>query len=204
GHEHYVDGDRVVKTAADGAATAAFASELIITLVAKHSGQLIATSELLRAIGEALPTRAPRKGLLQAAAAAGIPIYAPDLLAGPCGAALLAARAAGAALVVDGLADLSALASAVRAHPRLGIIQAGAGLPAALLAQALALPDAAAPARACIALGTGAQMDGAVSVSTEPEVALPLLVSGLAQRIPGTRGLRARVERVAAAERALA
>ncbi|HEY7984378.1 MAG TPA: adenosylmethionine decarboxylase [Ktedonobacterales bacterium] len=196
GHEHFVDGDQVVITADDGAATAAFATELVTALAARHAGHPIATCDLLREIGEALPTTAPRKGLLQAAAVAGIPLYAPDLLAGPFGAALLAARAAGADLVVDGLADLTTLASTLRAQPRLGVIQAGAGLPAAFLAQALALPGAPAPAQANVALGAGAHAAGAVAVSTEPVVALPLLVSGLAQRIPGTRGLRARVERL--------
>jgi S-adenosylmethionine decarboxylase len=198
GHEHFVDGDQVIVTAADRQATAAFVAELLATLAGKHAGHPIAARELLREIGEALPTRAPRKGVLQAAAAAGIPVYAPDLLAGPFGAALLAARAAGAELAVDGLADLTVLASEVRAHSRIGTIVAGAGLPDAFLAQALALPGDAAPERASIVLGADARAGtaGAVTVSTEPVVALPLLVSGLAQRIPGTRGLRARVERL--------
>jgi S-adenosylmethionine decarboxylase len=198
GHEHYVDGDHVVMTEADRLATSAFIVEMATALAAKRAGDPIATRDLLRAIGEALPNRAPRKGLLQAAAAAGISVYAPDLLAGAFGPALLDARAAGAQVIVDGLADLTALASEVRMLPRLGAVVAGMGVPGIFLDQALALAGDAAPDRATIMLGAGTRppADGTFAVATEPVVALPLLVSGLAQRIPGTRGLRARVERL--------
>jgi S-adenosylmethionine decarboxylase len=198
GHAHYVDGDQLRTTDADRAATTAFVAEIAATVAAERGGHPIAGRDLLRAIGAALPPRAPRKGLLQAAATAGISVYAPDLLAGPFGAALLVARQAGAKLVVDGLADLTALADEVRTLPRLGAVAASAGVAADFLAQALALPGAPAPEEARIALDVSprAGLAGAVAVSIEPTVALPLLVSGLAQRIPGTRGLRSRVERL--------
>jgi S-adenosylmethionine decarboxylase len=198
GHAHYVNGDQMVMAASDRAATSGFIAEVATAVAARQAGRPIATRDLLRALGEALPTRAPRKGLLQAAAGAGVSVYAPDLLSGPFGAALLAARQAGAELTVDGLADLVTLAGEVCVRPRLGTILAGTGLPADFLAQALALPGDATPMRAAIVVGSTSRADavGAVTVSTEPEVALPLLVSGLAQRIPGTRGLRSRVERL--------
>jgi S-adenosylmethionine decarboxylase len=197
GHPHFVDGDRMVMTTAGAAAASSLIAEVATQVAERQAGGLISVRDLLRAIGEALPTCAPRKGLLQAAAKADVPIYAPDLLAGPFGAALLAARQAGAGLAVDGLADLAALACDISAQPRLGMILAGSGLPAEFLARAVALPQDAAPAQAAIALGAAprAGVSLALTVSTTPEVALPLLVSGLAQRIPATRGLRRRVER---------
>jgi S-adenosylmethionine decarboxylase len=197
GHEHYVDGDQMRMTEADRTATSAFIAEIATSLAADQKGRPIAARDLLRAIGAALPARAPRKGLLQAAATAGISVYAPDLVAGPFGAALLAARQAGAELTVDGLADLTALANEVRAMPRIGAIVAGAGLAADFLAQALALPGAPTPDQSRITLDVTlrASSASAMAVTIEPSVALPLLVSGLAQRIPGTRGLRSRMER---------
>jgi S-adenosylmethionine decarboxylase len=195
GHSHYVDGDRMVMTGPGAAAASALIVEVATAVAARQAGRPISVRDLLRAIGEALPTRAPRKGLLQAAAGAEVPIYAPDLLAGPCGTALLAARQAGADLTVDGLADLTALAGDLGAQPRVGMILAGAGLPAEFLAQAVALPQDTAHAAIVLGSGPRAGAPRALTVSTAPEVALPLLVSGLAQRIPGTRGLRSRMER---------
>jgi hypothetical protein len=98
---------------------------------------------------------------------------------------------------VAGLAAPTALANEVRAMPRIGAIVAGAGLAADFLAQALALPGAPTPDQSRITLDVTlrASSASAMAVTIEPSVALPLLVSGLAQRIPGTRGLRSRMER---------
>jgi hypothetical protein len=41
-------------------------------------------------------------------------------------------------------------------------------------------------------------VDGTVSSAADPTLLLPLLISGLAQRVPSTRGLRARREQSAA------
>jgi S-adenosylmethionine decarboxylase len=194
GHGHYVDGDELIVTETDSARTAAFVTEFVTKLAEQRGSSTISGRDVLRALGEAMPSRAPRKGLLQAAASAGVSIYAPDLLAGSFGAALLAARAAGAELHVDLLADLTTLAGELGVLPRLGVIDACRGLPGSFLAQALALMDGERPATSMIMLGGTSPrgVAGALLVESEPVVALPLLVSALAQRIPGTRGLRAR------------
>jgi S-adenosylmethionine decarboxylase proenzyme len=200
GQSHYAGDGEMVATEADCARTAAFIADFAAGLAVDTSQVVGSGWEFLRALGAALPTRAPRKGLLQAAASAGVPIYAPDLLAGPVGAAILAARGTGSDLRLDPLEDLTALARDVGALPRLGTICAGRGLPEAFLAQARTVagePAAAASGAVYLGVARGDAPAGAgvVAVDVEPTVALPLLVSGLAQRIPGTRGLRARARK---------
>ena len=149
-------------------------------------------SELWRRLGATLPTKAPRKGLLQAAAQTETPIYTPDLGVSALGAALLASTG-GASVTVDAAADMVALARSLAAHERFGVIQCGAGTADALLAQAqaatnlLSLPT---PALAgVVALGAQPFATGkhAIAVRADTSLALPLLVSGLAQRHPQPR-----------------
>ncbi|HEX9056884.1 MAG TPA: adenosylmethionine decarboxylase [Ktedonobacterales bacterium] len=191
GHFHYVDGGEMVVTEDDRARTAAFIGDFASTLAEDQDRIVGSGREFLQALGEALPSRAPRKGLLQAAAAGGVPVYAPDLLAGPVGAALLAARTRGADVCLDPLEDLTALARDLKALPRAGTICVGRGLPEAYLAQAGAVAGEDAP-EAAGSVYIGAEPDqasaGTAMTDVDPAVALPLLVSGLAQRIRGRRG----------------
>ncbi len=201
GHNHYADGDAIASTEADRGHTMAFITRFAASLATDGDRIVGSGREFMRALGEALPRRAPRKGLLQAAASAGMPIYAPDLLAGPFGAAMLAARADGVDLRLDPLEDLTGLARDLSTRPHVASIYVGRGLPEAFVAQARDVAGAAAgtPAGAVyvgVAQGQTPAGDGVVAVDVEPALALPLLVSGLAQRIPGTRGLRAHPRKV--------
>jgi deoxyhypusine synthase len=222
GHVHYVDGGVPVASAADRARTVAFLAEFATGLARERQGQPVGARAFLRALGEALPARAPRKGLIQAAATANIPLYCPDLGAGPIGAALLAARAGGVMLQLDPLDDLAGLTAAYGAAPRAGLICVGQGPAAALALEAHTLSasqsdgDANDDANGAAPFGVitlGAPALGAPSsqalaaVETDVLLALPLVVSGLAQRMPGTRSRRGRVGTQAASlapEQALA
>ncbi|HEY7832055.1 MAG TPA: adenosylmethionine decarboxylase [Ktedonobacterales bacterium] len=195
GYAHVLEGGAPVATTADRARTAAFVAEFASALAAARGGAPLGGRDFLRALGEALPTRAPRKGLLQAAAAAGVPVFCPDLVAGPLGAALLAARAGGAPLHLDPLDDLAGLAAELGRLPHLGVIRVGRGPAAALALEAHAI-HGTATLLGVISLGAPADDLAAgqalAAVASDATLALPLVVSGLAQRIPGTRGLRAR------------
>lgn len=187
GFAHYADDAGVIASDEGRARALAFVSEFLGAL----DGASVTTGAALwKALGEALPTQAPRKGLLQAAATAGVAIFTPDLNASAIGAALLTARAQGAALSLDASGDLAGLARILGAQPSLGVIRVGAGLEDSLLLQAR---DAAAvlggqrPAFVgSVTLGASALAQG-VSVATDASLAAPLLVTGLAQRIPGVR-----------------
>jgi S-adenosylmethionine decarboxylase len=153
----------------------------------------ISAATLWQRLGVSLPTKAPRKGLLQAAAKAGTPIYTPDLGISAFGAALLTPRPDGTAYALDSAADALTLACSLAAHDSFGVIQCGAGASDALLAQArtainlLGLPTPALVG--VIALGARPFATGkhAIAVRADASLALPLLVSGLAQRHPKTR-----------------
>lgn len=153
----------------------------------------IAASDLWRRLGVALPTKAPRKGLLQVAAQTGTPIYTPDFALSALGAALLAARPDGAPITVDSASDALSLARTLAARGAFGVIQCGAGAADALLAQAqaatgmLGLPTPALVG--VVALGARPFATGthAIAVRADASLALPLLVSGLAQRHPKAR-----------------
>jgi deoxyhypusine synthase len=194
GHEHLDDGAGPVLSAEGHEAT----RELVLRLLAELPTDEIATaSELWRAIGLALPERAPRKGLLQAAAKVGVRIFTPDLTSGPFGGALLAARARGITLALDAPEDVVALGHLLAEQPRLGVIRVGIGAADALLAQARdALPLRALSAPTPSALITLEAPAGAVSaradahaiaLPVEASLALPLLVTALAQRLPDGR-----------------
>ena len=200
GHTHFASDDGAMVMTDEGREHAlAFFRDF---LAEQQPG--IAASELWQRLGASLPTMAPRKGLLQAAAQTGTPIYTPDLGVGAFGAALLAPRPDGASFTMDSAADTLALARLLAARDAFGVIQCGAGAADALLAQAqaatglLGLPT---PALAgVVALGAQPFATGrhAIAVRADASLALPLLVSGLAQRYPQTRMQAASTEKAPA------
>jgi S-adenosylmethionine decarboxylase len=191
GHAHYGDDAGVVANEAGRAETLAWLREFLSDFAARHD-QPASTAALWKALGEALATRAPRKGLLQAAAQFGVTIIAPDVNASEMGGALLAARASGAAIALDPAADLLALAKALGAHASLGLVRVGAGLEDSLLFQAreavAALGGQTPVISASVTIGAaGDAASQGLTVATDATLALPLLVTGLAQRFPGAR-----------------
>jgi S-adenosylmethionine decarboxylase len=191
GHNHFAGEDGPVATDAGTALTRAFVAEFLSELEPEAA---TTGSDLWRLLGEMLPTRAPRKGLLQAAAATGVAIITPDLNTSMFGSLLLAARAQGKGLALDPSGDVLALARMLAGSPRLGIVRAGEGMADALVAQArdvaaaLDLPVATLSSSVTLsakrALAGGEQH---VAVGSDASLALPLLLTGLAQRLPGTR-----------------
>ncbi|HEX8981986.1 MAG TPA: adenosylmethionine decarboxylase [Ktedonobacterales bacterium] len=187
GYAHYADEAGVIASDEGRAKTLAFFNQFL----AEQSSNAITTGAALwKALGETLPTKAPRKGLLQAAAAAGVSIFAPDLNASVLGASLLAARERGVAMSLDASADLAGLARILGTQPQLGVIRVGAGLEDGLLFQAR---DAAAifsvqrpTLVGSVSIGAPALGQG-VALATDASLAGPLLVTGLAQRLPGVR-----------------
>ncbi len=151
------------------------------------------SADLWKQVGELLPTRTPRKGLIQAAAAVDVPVFTPDLAVSAFGSALATARAQGIRLRLDATDDVEALARLLGAWPRLGALRLGAGLSDATLTQAWELTASLGletpTLSGSVALGAPAIGSGehAISVQTDATLALPLLVTGLAQRIPGAR-----------------
>jgi S-adenosylmethionine decarboxylase len=200
GHAHFVGDDGAMVMTGEGREHAlAFFRDF---LAEQQPG--IAASDLWQRLGAILPTKAPRKGLLQAAAQTGTPIYTPDLGVGAFGAALLTPRPDGASFTVDSGADTLALARLLAARNAFGVIQCGAGAADALLAQAQAatgLLDLATPALAgVVALGAQPFATGrhAIAVRADASLVLPLLVSGLAQRHPQPRTRAADTEKAPA------
>ena len=164
-------------------------------------------------MGQSLPALAPRKGLLQAAAASGVVVIAPDLATSVFGAAAFTARSAGVALSLDPTSDLMALTERLAARPRLTIIRTGDGASDTLLGRARdvasALGETSPTLTSSVSLGTTSVLavgDHHVATSLDPVIGLPLLVTGLAQRVPGVRpSARHQVaEPLAASEPALA
>ena len=191
GFAHYADEANVIASDEGRTRTLAFVGEFLSTV---DSAKITTGAALWKALGEALPTQAPRKGVLQAAATAGVAIFTPDLNASAIGAALLTARAQGGSIALDASGDLAGLARILGARPNLGVIRVGAGLEDSLLLQAR---DAAAiiggqrpTLLGSVTLGASALAQG-VSVATDASLAAPLLVTGLAQRIPGVRHISA-------------
>ncbi len=187
GEAHYADDAGVIASDEGRTRTLDFISQFLGGV----DGATITTSAALwQALGEALPTLAPRKGLAQAAAAAGVPLFTPDLNASLFGSALLAARSQGVALALDASGDLMALARIIGSRAQMGILRVGAGLPDNLLLQARDAATLFGGARptltGSVTLGASALAQG-VSVATDASLAVPLLVTGLAQRIPGVR-----------------
>jgi deoxyhypusine synthase len=198
GYAHY-DGETadgtMVALAEGRAATDALFLEL---LAAVDVAEVTSSADLWRQIGELLPTHAPRKGLIQAAAAVDAPIFTPDLAMSAFGSLLVTARGKGLRLRLDAADDVEALARLLGAWPRLGVLRLGAqrlgaGLADATLTQAWELTASLGLERPSLtgSVDLGAQAVGSgehtVAVQADTTLVLPLLVTGLAQRIPGAR-----------------
>ena len=152
----------------------------------------LTTSAFFRRLGAALRHMAPRKGVIQAAAEAGIPVYAPDIASSQFGAALATARAQGKARVqFDTMGDALELAGMLAGAQRSGVILVGSGAdaPAELLRQAARISSAPIVHSYSVALGGSEALPGLESVTsvTDATLTLPLVAHGLAQRCPGTR-----------------
>jgi S-adenosylmethionine decarboxylase len=190
GYAHYDDVDEMVALADGRAATDALFLEL---LAAVNVAKVTNSAELWKRIGELLPSHAPRKGLIQAAGAVGAPIFTPDLAVSAFGSTLVMARAQGLRLRLDATDDVEALSRLLGAWPRLGALRLGTGLADATLTQAwemtTALGLATPTLSGSVALGAQAIGSGehAISVQADATLVLPLLVTGLAQRIRGAR-----------------
>ncbi len=204
GHAHFADDetDTALATAEGQTETRAFIAKTLAELAASGSAAPITGTTLWRRLGEALPQRAPRKGLLQAAAQAGVAIFAPDLGVSAVGRELLALRARGEGLALDTSGDLLALADVLARRPRMALLRGGGGLPDEFLTQACLLTragvdEAQAPqVTALVTLGVVPRLDAnmransattIVKVGADATLALPLLTTGLAQRLPGGR-----------------
>ncbi|HKS70976.1 MAG TPA: adenosylmethionine decarboxylase [Ktedonobacterales bacterium] len=190
GHLHAAGEDGPVASDAGRDATLAFFARFLDEL---DTAAVATSADLWRSLGETLAAGAPRKGLLQAAARMGVRIFTPDLGTSAFGAALVAARARGKGLALDPGDDVMALARLVSQTPRLGVVRAGEGAPDALLAQAREIAAAlglGAPALAgSVTLGGRALAAGVmhVAVPADAGMLLPLIVTGLAQRLPTAR-----------------
>ncbi len=152
----------------------------------------LTTSAFFRRLGAALRHIAPRKGVIQAAAEAGIPLYAPDIASSPFGAALARARALGTGNIqFDATGDALEVAGLLTGALHSGVILVGNGsaAPADLLRQAARLSQAPLAHRYSIALGAAEALPAQESVasSTDATLTLPLVAHALAQRCPGTR-----------------
>jgi deoxyhypusine synthase/S-adenosylmethionine decarboxylase proenzyme len=152
----------------------------------------LTTSAFFRRLGAALRHMAPRKGIIQAAAEAGLPIYAPDISGSPFGTALATARAQGKARVqFDTIGDALELAGMLASAEHSGVILVGNGAatPADLLTQAARLSQLPIIHQYSVALGGAEALPGLESVASvsDATLTLPLIVHALAQRCPGTR-----------------
>jgi S-adenosylmethionine decarboxylase len=191
GHVHLAGESGPVATDEGRTATLAFASELLAGIA---HGTVMSSANLWRRIGEALPARVPRKGLLQASAQTDISIFTPDLGTTAFGPALLAARVQGKGPALDSAEDVLELARVLAAGPRLGVVRVGEGAQDGLLAQAR---EVASPLGLQAATLVGSVTIGAshalasgehhVAVPSNAGLVLPLVVTGLAQRLPVVR-----------------
>jgi deoxyhypusine synthase len=191
GHAHFAGEDGPVATAAGREHTVSFFAEFLAGLA---PDSVATPSDLWRALGTALPTRVPRKGLLQAAAASGVRIFTPNLGTSAFGAVLLAARGNGVTLTLDAAEDVAVLARILAATPRLGILRAGEGPTDALITlardSAPALGLAAPTLSGSVTLGARravASGEHHVALPADAALALPLIVTGLAQRLATAR-----------------
>jgi deoxyhypusine synthase len=152
----------------------------------------LTTSAFFRRLGAALRHMAPRKGVIQAAAEMGIPLYAPDIASSAFGTALAATRSQGTRhLQFDTTGDALELAGTFASALNTGVILVGSatGAPADLLRQAARLNQSPTPHRYSVTLGGAEALpaEERVASSTDPTLSLPLVAHALAQRCPGVR-----------------
>lgn len=168
--------------------TEALLSDFSATL---GQGTGLTTSAFFRRLGAALRHMAPRKGVIQAAAEAGIALYAPDIASSPLGAALAATRAQGKGhLQFDTTGDVLEVAGTLASARHSGVILVGgSAAPAEMLRQAARLGSTPLVHRYSVALGGTEVLPALESVasSTDATLTLPLVVHALAQRCPGVR-----------------
>ena len=151
------------------------------------------SSDLWQRLGAYLPKSAPRKGLLQAAAASGVRLFTPDLGTTALGTALLALRARGlnARLPLDPTQDVKALAEEIGSMPRLGVVRSGSGAADALLGQArevaASMTETSPRLWASVSLGASRRLEHGerhVALAAGADLILPIVVTALAQRVP--------------------
>ncbi len=169
-------------------------TEALLTDFSATLGQetTLTTSAFFRRLGAALRHIAPRKGVIQAAAEEGIPLYAPDIATSRFGGVLAAARAQGKGqLRFDTTGDALELAGTLASVRHSGVILVGnsAAAPAEMLRQAARLSATPLLHRYSVTLGGAETLPALESVasSTDATLTLPLLAHALAQRCPGIR-----------------
>ena len=153
----------------------------------------VTSSDLWLRFGTYLRTHAPRKGLLQAAAASNVQLFTPDLDASTFGSVLHSRRRRGRELHVplECTQEVSGLAKQLGHASRLGIIQAGTGIADALISQAyeeaISRAGTAPSLVASISLGVPhptMRADQHEALSASADLILPIALSALAQRVP--------------------
>ncbi len=151
----------------------------------------LTSGAFFRRLGAALRHMAPRKGIIQAAAEAGIPLYAPDIASSPFGIALAAGHAQSQArLHFDTTGDALELVGILAGARRSGVVLVGgAAAPAEMLRQAARLSPIPALYSYSVALGTPEALPGLerAASSSDATLTLPLVAHALAQRCPSTR-----------------
>ena len=192
GYTQYVpqEGFEALVPTHEGHEVAAYFTMFVRTLEADGS---VNSSDLWQRFGTYLRTHAPRKGLLQAAAASNVWLFTPDLGASTFGSVLHSRRSRGRELhtLLDRTQEVSGLAQELARAPRLGIIQAGTGIADALIGQALEEVTSRAEITptlvASISLGVPhptVHADQLEAVSASADLILPIALSALAQRVP--------------------
>jgi len=150
----------------------------------------LTSGTFFRRLGAALRHMAPRKGVIQAAAEAGIPLYAPDIASSPFGIALAAGRAQGQGrLQFDTTGDALELVGILAGARRSGVVLVGGAAPAEMLRQAARLSPIPALYSYSVALGAPEALPGLerAASASDATLTLPLVAHALAQRCPGTR-----------------
>jgi deoxyhypusine synthase len=202
GYSHFADGQGVVAVEEGRANARTFFAQFLADI---DAAGLTSTSDLWRRLGAYLPTRVPRRGVLQTAARQGIRIVTPDFATSAFGTLLLAAQATGTAISLDAAGDVITLARTLAERPHLGVLRVGEGAADALIAQARELAsalDIEAPSlTSYVTLGSARSAVGeGVHLAADASLTLPLLITGLAQRCSHVRKAGADGHRGAAVE----
>ncbi len=175
GHAHLADEASALSQMTDEgrARTRAYLADELAALADEQGAEALTGAALWRRLGERLTTQVPRKGVLQAAAQKGIAIFTPDLPVSLIGRELLAAQARGKRLTLDATGDMLALAELLQTRSEVAQISGADGLASDFLRQGMALTDKTDTPP--------------ITVPADASLALPLLVTGLAQRLPTPR-----------------